>query len=71
LKWIFIANILAWPVAYFFMLQWLHSFAYRTKIGLWVFVFSAALAFLISVITVSYQSLRAALANPSNSLRYE
>lgn len=70
-KWVFIANIVAWPGAYFFMHKWLQSFAYRTKIGLWVFVFSAALAFLISVTTVSYQSLRAALANPSDSLRYE
>jgi len=71
MKLIFIANILGWPVAYFFMHKWLQSFAYRTSIGLWVFVFSAALAFLISVMTVSYQSLRAALANPSDSLRYE
>jgi putative ABC transport system permease protein len=71
MKWILIANILGWPAAYFFMHQWLLSFAYRTSIGLWVFVFSAGLAFLVSVMTVSYQSLRAALANPSDSLRYE
>lgn len=70
-KWVFVSNVIAWPLSYFIMQKWLQGFAYRTDIGLWVFVFSAALAFLISVITVSYQSLKAALANPVDSLRYE
>jgi putative ABC transport system permease protein len=70
-KWAFVSNAIAWPTSYFIMQKWLQGFAYRTDIGLWVFVFSAALAFLISVITVSYQSLKAALANPVDSLRYE
>lgn len=70
-KWILAASIVAWPVAYFFMQKWLQEFAYRTNIGLWMFVFSAALAFFVSVLTVSYQSLKAAAANPIDSLRYE
>jgi putative ABC transport system permease protein len=70
-KWILVASLVAWPVAYFSMQKWLQEFAYRTNIGLWVFVSSAALAFFISVFTVSYQSLKAAAANPVDSLRYE
>jgi putative ABC transport system permease protein len=70
-KWVIVASIMAWPVAYFFMQKWLQGFAYRTNIGLSMFVFSAALAFFISVLTVSYQSLKAAVANPVDSLRYE
>jgi len=70
-KWVIAASIIAWPAAYFFMQKWLQGFANRTNIGLWMFVFSAALAFFISVLTVSYQSLKAAAANPVDSLRYE
>ncbi|NOR15565.1 MAG: hypothetical protein GQ544_07670, partial [Candidatus Aminicenantes bacterium] len=65
------ANLLAWPVAYFAMNKWLQNFAYRTGISLWVFVASAALALIISIITVIYQASKAALANPIDSLRYE
>jgi putative ABC transport system permease protein len=70
-KWVLIANILAWPVAYLATNQWLQNFAYRTSIKFWVFVFAAGLAFLISLMTVSYQAIKAAVANPIDSLRYE
>ncbi len=69
--WVLVANALAWPVAYFAMNKWLQSFAYRTSISLWTFVFSATLAFVIALITVSFQSIKAATANPVDSLRYE
>ncbi len=71
LKWVVLANIIAWPVAYIAMNQWLGSFAYRAPIGIWSFIVSALLALLIAIITVSYQSIRAAAANPMEALRYE
>lgn len=70
-KWIILANIIAWPTAWFAMNSWLQNFAYRTHIGIWIFIFSASLAIFIALLIVSYQSIRAALANPVDSLRYE
>jgi putative ABC transport system permease protein len=66
-----LANLISWPVAYVFMEKWLQDFAYKTSIGPWPFVFSSALAVVIASITISYQSIRAASANPAESLRYE
>ena len=71
LKWVALANIIAWPVAYYAMHKWLQNFAYRVMIGWEIFLLSAGAALLISVVTVSFQSLRAAVANPVDSLRYE
>jgi ABC-type antimicrobial peptide transport system permease subunit len=68
---VLLANIIAWPVAYYAMKVWLQNFAYRTSIEFWTFLVAAGLAFLIALLTVSYQSLKAALANPIESLRYE
>jgi putative ABC transport system permease protein len=70
-KWVFLANIIAWPVAYFVMTKWLQNFAYRMDMGLWPFVLAAVLAFMIALMTVSYQSIRAALTDPVDYLRYE
>jgi len=69
--WILLANIIAWPVAYYVMNRWLQNFAYRVNIGIWIFILSASLALIIALITVSYQSIKAAVANPVESLRYE
>jgi putative ABC transport system permease protein len=70
-KWVLIANAIAWPVAYLAMNRWLGSFAYRSNLGWWVFILSAGLTLLISVITVGYQTLKAAFRNPVDSLRTE
>ncbi len=70
-KWVLAANVIAWPIAYFAMHKWLQNFAFKTDIGLWVFVLSGALSQAIALITVGYQSIKAALANPAESLRYE
>jgi putative ABC transport system permease protein len=70
-KLVIVANIIAWPVAYYAMNRWLQNFAYRINIGLVFFVLAGVLAFTIAIITVSFQSIRAALANPVESLRYE
>lgn len=69
--WILLANVLAWPSAYFIMVQWLKNFAYRTSIGLWVFFLSGFLALLTAVLTVFFQSYKAAVSNPVDTLRYE
>ncbi len=66
-----VANLVAWPIAYFAMNRWLQDFAYRVHIGWWVFVLAGGMALLIALLTVSTQAIRAALANPVESLRYE
>jgi ABC-type antimicrobial peptide transport system permease subunit len=71
LKWILVAILLAWPISYFVMSRWLQDFAYKISIGPLVFLLSAGLTLIIAVLTVSYHSMKAALANPVDSLRYE
>jgi putative ABC transport system permease protein len=68
---VLLANIIAWPIAYYFMKKWLEDFAYRIEFPFWVLFGSAILAVLIALITVSSQALRAASADPVKSLRYE
>lgn len=70
-KWVLAANIIAWPVAYFAISKWLENFAYRTDLNMSIFILSGILALVTALLTVSYQTLRAALANPVDSLRYE
>ena len=70
-KWVLIANILAWPLAYYLMNNWLTEFAYRINITPWVFIFSGALALIIALVTVSTNAIKAATANPVKSLMYE
>jgi putative ABC transport system permease protein len=70
-KWVIAANVIAWPVAYFVMNKLLQVYAYRTSLNILYFVFAAAIALLIAMLTVSYQILKAALANPVDSLHYE
>jgi putative ABC transport system permease protein len=65
------ANILAWPLAFFIMRGWIQRFAYRIPIGWDLFVISALITIVITLITISYQSVKSALANPADSLRYE
>jgi putative ABC transport system permease protein len=70
-KWVLLANIIAWPTAYYIMSRWLKSFAYRTEIDILVFILSGLLVLAIALLTVSFQSIRAASADPTKSLRYE
>ncbi len=65
------ANLIAWPLAYYTMNRWLENFAYRIRIGIWMFLASAAAALFIALLTVSYQSIKAARNDPVDSLRYE
>ena len=71
LKLVFIAFLVASPVSWFIMNKWLQDFAYRIDISWWVFVVAALLAVLVTVITVSFQAIKAAIANPIKSLRTE
>jgi putative ABC transport system permease protein len=68
---VLIANVIAWPVAYFAMQRWLSGFAYRTELGPFVFVASGLLALAIATLTIALVATRAARAKPAISLRYE
>lgn len=72
-KWALIANLIAWPVAYYFMENWLQKFEYRIEIMhfWWFFLLAAALAYIQAVVTVIYQSVKAARTKPVDALRYE
>jgi ABC-type antimicrobial peptide transport system permease subunit len=71
LKWVLFANLVAWPVAYIAMNMWLQNFAYRTDIGWETFTLAGLLAFVIALLTVSFQTVKAAIANPVEALKYE
>ncbi len=68
---VFLSNVVAIPAAYFLMQNWLRGYAYRTTLNGIVFLAAMAVALTIALITVSFQAIRAALANPADSLRYE
>ncbi len=70
-KWVIVANILAWPLAYWAMDKWLQLFEYRTGISVWIFVLTFGITSVISVITIIYQVIHAAHANPVDTIKYE
>jgi hypothetical protein len=65
------ANLIAWPAAYTIMNRWLQGFAYRTGLSLWIFLAAGGLSLALALLTVAYQALKATLADPVESLRYE
>lgn len=71
LKLIVIAVVIAFPVTWWAAVKWLEHFAYHTQITWWLFIFSGALAIIAALITISWQCMRAAMANPVKSLRTE
>ena len=71
LKLVLIAALIVFPVSWWAMQRWLQDFAYRISISWWIFVFAAAVALLIALLTISFQAIKAALANPVESLRTE
>jgi len=70
-KWVAIAFVIATPIAYYVMHKWLESFAYKTELSWWIFALAGLLALGIAMVTVSWQSWRAATRNPVEALRYE
>ncbi|MGD9345246.1 MAG: ABC transporter permease, partial [Candidatus Aminicenantes bacterium] len=70
-KWVIVANVIAWPIAYYAMSRWLEGFAHRINIGMGPFATAALLAVTIALLTVIYQAVKAALTDPAKALRYE
>jgi len=70
-KWVLLANVIAWPLVFFAMRTWLQNFAYRIDLGLGVFVLSGVIALGMALLSVSMKAVKAATANPVQSLRYE
>ena len=70
-KWILIANIIAFPIAWYAMNKWLQNFAYRIDLTIWPFLMAGLSALIIALLTVSWQTVKAARTNPVDSLRYE
>jgi putative ABC transport system permease protein len=70
-KWVILSVIIATPVAWYAMDKWLRNFAYRTELSWWIFAFAGLVALVIALLTVSWQSWRAATRNPVEALRYE
>jgi len=68
---VLLANVISWPIAYFVMRNWLQDFAYRSGLGFLTFVLTMALALVIALLTVSFQAIKAAVANPVDALKYE
>ena len=70
-KVVIVSNIIAWPVAYYVMNRWLEGFAYRTDISIVIFIISGLIGLGIAVLSISFQAVKAAIANPVRSLKYE
>ncbi len=71
IKLLLVANLLAWPIAYFTLREWLNDFAYRVELGIEVFLLAGVSVLVMTFLTVSYQLIKAALSNPVETLRYE
>ena len=71
IKLVLIAAVIAFPIAWWYMNEWLKDFAYRIEISWWMFIAAAAVALVITLLTVSFQAIKAAIVNPINSLRTE
>ena len=70
-KWVIISNIVAWPLSYLIMKNWLQNFTYRVDFPFWTFIISLLLSLMIAVVTVSWQSVKASRMNPATSIRVE
>jgi putative ABC transport system permease protein len=70
-KWVVMANIIAWPLAYYLAYEWLKEFAYRIPLGVGYFIIGGFISLGIAALVMSYQVMRAATANPVEALRYE
>ncbi|MBN1326916.1 MAG: ABC transporter permease [Candidatus Cloacimonetes bacterium] len=70
-KWVLLGTLIAWPAAWYGMTKWLQTFAYKTRMDLWLFAVSGCFALLLAIITVSFQTIKTAVANPVKALKYE
>ncbi len=70
-RWVLLANILAWPVAFLIVRKYMQMYAYKINLPVWIFFLAAAGVYLIAILTISLQSYRAGVSNPGDALRYE
>ena len=70
-KWVLLANVVAWPAAWFALNKWLQNFTYRIEVGVSAFIIASIIALIVALITISWQAIRVAVANPVAALRYE
>ena len=70
-KWVLVANVFAWPLAYWFIKDWIEDYPYRIDTGIGFYALASVLALLVSLLTVCYQTIKAARGNPVDALRYE
>ena len=66
-----IGNIIAWPIGYYTVNKWIQDFAYRIDLKPWIFLFASFIVLIITMLTISYQTIKAGRMNPVDSLRYE
>ncbi len=71
MKLVFVSILLATPISWYVMNQWLHGFAFRIDIQPWIFILAGLIALSIALITISYQAFKSAVMNPVNALRSE
>jgi ABC-type antimicrobial peptide transport system permease subunit len=71
LKWVLLANVIAWPLTYYYVVSWLQNYPYKIKIDLSIFLLSGFAAILISMITISINTLKASHSNPVDAIKYE
>lgn len=71
IKWVVISNIIVWPIAYYLLNQWLQDYAYRIDFNYYILGITLLISVIITILTVGYHTMRAAFANPVESLRYE
>ena len=71
LKYVLIAALIAWPLSWFAVHRWLQDYAYRIEISWWIFLSAVMVAMIIAFVTISFQAIKAAVANPVKSLRTE
>jgi putative ABC transport system permease protein len=70
-RWVILANLTAWPIAYFFIKKLLQNYAYRVPLRIETFIVAGFISIIIALITVTYQTIKAAQTNPVNTLRHE
>ncbi len=66
-----ISSVISWPLAFYFMKNWLQNFAFKTNLSLFIFLIASLIAFVIALLTTGFQAFKAARSNPANSLRHE
>jgi putative ABC transport system permease protein len=71
IKWIALAFVIALPIGWYVMYKWLQGFSYKTDLSWWIFALAGLMALGVALLTVSWQSWRAATRNPVEALRYE